>query len=279
MEKRSRARGARPIAKAVRERLSYANVMATVAVFIALGGSAWALTANSVGTKQLKNNAVKTKKIANNAVTAPKLGCRGNSAQDKMVRVGSVCIDKYEASIWTKRIGGQRITGTIPCDADGQDCKGKIFARSVKGVPPRADVTWFQAQQALANSGKRLPTNAEWQQAVAGTPDGALCRVSGGSAQNTGSAAGCVSDWGANDMVGNLLEWVADWAPRAACNGSWGDLSDDFQGVCGAATFGAPGALLRGGSFNNVTGAGPFAVFGSSEPSGSSVAVGFRGAR
>src|SRR5256885_10575002 len=36
--------------------------------------------------------------------------------------------------------------------------------------------TYFQAQQALANSGKRLPTNAEWQAAVAGTPHSSACK-------------------------------------------------------------------------------------------------------
>lgn len=44
----------------IRSRLSYANVMATIAVFIALGGGAYAvgLKRNSVGPKQLKPNAV-----------------------------------------------------------------------------------------------------------------------------------------------------------------------------------------------------------------------------
>jgi hypothetical protein len=40
MKERDEARGARKLARAIRERLSYANVMATAAVFIALGGSA-----------------------------------------------------------------------------------------------------------------------------------------------------------------------------------------------------------------------------------------------
>lgn len=73
------------IVEAVRERLTYANVMATTAVFIALGGSAWALTANSIGTKHLRDRAVKTDKVADSAITARKLGCRGNSARDEMV--------------------------------------------------------------------------------------------------------------------------------------------------------------------------------------------------
>ena len=47
-------------------RLSYANVMATIAVFIALGGASYAavkLPKNSVGTKQLKKNAVTGAKV------------------------------------------------------------------------------------------------------------------------------------------------------------------------------------------------------------------------
>jgi hypothetical protein len=60
----------------LRSRLSYANVMATVAVFIALGGSTYAalsLPKNSVGTKQLKNGAVTNQKLRNGAVTGLKL--------------------------------------------------------------------------------------------------------------------------------------------------------------------------------------------------------------
>lgn len=62
--------------KTLRSRLSYANVMATIAVFVALGGGAIAATQlpkKSVGPKQLKANAVKTGKIADGAVTQAKL--------------------------------------------------------------------------------------------------------------------------------------------------------------------------------------------------------------
>jgi hypothetical protein len=59
----------------LRSKLTYANVMATAAVFIALGGSAYAfhLGKNSVGTKQLKKNAVTTAKVKNEAITAAKV--------------------------------------------------------------------------------------------------------------------------------------------------------------------------------------------------------------
>jgi hypothetical protein len=44
----------------MRPRLTYANVVATVALFVALGGGlAWALGANTVGSRQIKPDAVK----------------------------------------------------------------------------------------------------------------------------------------------------------------------------------------------------------------------------
>ncbi len=60
---------------AVRQRLSYSNVIATMALFIALGGVAVAagLPRNSVGPKQLKRGAVTAAKIRKQAVTSAKL--------------------------------------------------------------------------------------------------------------------------------------------------------------------------------------------------------------
>ena len=44
----------------VRSQLTYANVMATVAVFLALGGGiAWALGTNSVKSKHIKDGQVR----------------------------------------------------------------------------------------------------------------------------------------------------------------------------------------------------------------------------
>ncbi len=54
-------------------RLTYANVMATIAVFLALGGTSYAVTAlprNSVGAQQLKKNAVTSVKVKDGSLTA-----------------------------------------------------------------------------------------------------------------------------------------------------------------------------------------------------------------
>jgi hypothetical protein len=55
----------------VLSRFTYANVMATIAVFIALGGGAYAalkLPAKSVGAKQIKKNAVNSVKVRNGSL-------------------------------------------------------------------------------------------------------------------------------------------------------------------------------------------------------------------
>jgi Sulfatase-modifying factor enzyme 1 len=112
---------------------------------------------------------------------------------------------------------------------------------SIPGVTPAAKVSWFQALAAARNSGKRLPTNAEWQAAALGTPDGAPCRVTSapGGPLLTGTP-GCVSDVGAFDMVGNVWEWVAEWVPISTACPGWlldgvGFKSDDTN--CLARTF------------------------------------------
>src|ERR1700753_1998593 len=64
--------------KRFRPRLTYANVIASLALFIALGGAAAAagLAKNSVGKAQLKKGAVTSKALATQAVTAGKIAAK-----------------------------------------------------------------------------------------------------------------------------------------------------------------------------------------------------------
>lgn len=230
--------------------------------------------------------------------------CVGNSANDVMVKVGPICVDKYESSIWSVADGtgiaygvftGQTVyPGTFP---ENGNWTAAVYAVSKPAVLPSSGVTWFQAQQACALSGKRLLTNAEWQMAAAGTPDPGTdngttdCAVGGTNAVNTGSRSDCVSKWMVNDMVGNVWEWVADWmqgntatwAPSSGTAGaSYG--TDFMNGTNPAISQGAgstnfPTALRRGGSWADGTFAGVFALDAAVGASYSSSGIGFRCAR
>ena len=223
--------------------------------------------------------------------------CRGNDITDELVRVGSLCVDKYEASVWNAPIASSATTqygiyvDDYPCSDNGNDCSSTnpIYARSVAGVTPSRFITWFQAQQACGMSGKRLITNAEWQMAAAGTPDPgtsdnstSTCATNS-ALSSTGSRSNCYSNWNVYDMVGNLWEWVADWMQDNS-NSNSGDISsatygnDGIYGMDDASseTNHFPAALKRGGYWNSGTTAGVFAMEGMLGPSESSSFIGFR---
>ena len=243
------------------------------------------------------------------------LACAGNDSNDIMVRVGPLCVDKYEASVWSTADGpsggGLQLgsasddysagtVGGITCSDNGNDCTGAntIYARSESGVVPSSSITWFQAQQACAASGKRLLTNAEWQMAAAGT-DKTSCNISGGITANTDGNPACVSNWGVVNMVGNVNEWVADWMQGATktsvdvllnptgtqviniptyTTGSLGASYDNdiTAGVQQANSTNFPAAVYRGGG---AGGGGVFTFNANFSPSFSSTVIGFRCAR
>lgn len=251
----------------------------------------------------MKRSLIKGSLVAALAMNAPAAAAAGfptfpvTRCGPDAVLAGSVCLDKYEASVWRVpnpstanallvrqiRLGRATRAGLIaggatqlglttayaPCQSNGQNCANDIFAVSLPAEIPSALITWFQAQEACANAGKRLPTSAEWQMGANGTPDPGPdngttdCNTASGElTAATGARTACVSAVGAFDMVGNLAEWVADWVPAATVCTGWASFSNDQMCLAGASTSRAfPGVLVRGG--DSVTfgeAAGPLAV-------------------
>jgi hypothetical protein len=104
----------------IRSHLSFANVISVIALFAALGGSAYAagLAKNSVGSKQVKKNSLKAADIGRNAVGASEV--RSNA-----IRGGDVA----DGSIGSLDIGDDAVgNGELANDAAGA---GEIADNSV----------------------------------------------------------------------------------------------------------------------------------------------------
>jgi formylglycine-generating enzyme len=151
------------------------------------------------------------------------------------------CIDRFEAHAVQKQGGAE-----VPHPASVRPAKfASLVARSAPGVMPQSSINRAQAEGACMNAGKRLCTLHEWSAACRGVqnrdfPYGAsekkgTCNTGkghlisqlfgenwglhmadpetnmiAGFLARTGEHVGCVSSFGAYDMVGNLHEWVSD---------------------------------------------------------------------
>lgn len=117
----------------IRKRLTYANVMSTVAAFLALGGAtafaAGTLGANSVGTAQLQPSAVTTGKIAKEAVKGGKLA--KNAVTTDRLRDASVSASKLaKEAVGTAQLGKAAVTAEkLAAGAVGAEKLGTINAR------------------------------------------------------------------------------------------------------------------------------------------------------
>ena len=83
------------------------------------------------------------------------VACVGNAgdAADGMSRVGSLCVDKYQARV---DFTGCALNGIAGCTA---------AAVSTAAGSAATGMSWSQAARACANAGKRLLTSGEWMMA------------------------------------------------------------------------------------------------------------------
>lgn len=135
--------------------------------------------------------------------------------------LSSYWIDKYEVTTTQYRQCMQ--AGVCPLPKDRQ-----AFDDPQRARHPVTNVTWSQARTHCQWSGKRLPTEAEWEKAARG-PDGRRypwgtsedpikrwakeqAQIPGGDGiAQVGSLPNTASPYGVLDLIGNVWEWVKDW--------------------------------------------------------------------
>jgi hypothetical protein len=136
--------------RAVLRRLTYANVIATLALFLALGGGAvWAANkqAAKVGTGKLKPNAVTAGKIKASAVTTSKI--RENAVTNAKIREGSVNFGKLAAGT-----GVVASATSSPVAVNGASAVTVSFPTPVSFTPPANVVDLMSVEVRSSNLGR-----------------------------------------------------------------------------------------------------------------------------
>ena len=128
----------------IKSRLTYANVIATVALFLALGGGAFAafkLPKKSVGTKNLKAKAVTEPKLGDKAVSEAKIG-DGAVTAAKLASGAALKNVVYREVVVANQSGGAHTPPDDPeCQAGEVAIDGGVLGTIVaNGVFPGTDV-------------------------------------------------------------------------------------------------------------------------------------------
>src|SRR4051812_20534799 len=121
-----------------RLRPSPAMVVAFIALFVAIGGSSYAVTrlpASSVGSKQLRKSAVRTAHLAKNAVTGAKVKDRSLTASDinvaSLAGVASAANATHAgAAAAVDRVTYVRAPGAVPATPDPTGTQSAIAGAS-----------------------------------------------------------------------------------------------------------------------------------------------------
>jgi hypothetical protein len=141
--------------KQIRQRLTYANVMSSIAVFLILGGATAFAAVKKIGANEIKANSIKTGKIVKEAVTATKI--KKNAVITAKIADGAVT----NAKIADNAVNGAKVEdgsltgadlkldtiGTVPSAKSAQTAQVAQFAGELTGrriffrVPPGTSQT------------------------------------------------------------------------------------------------------------------------------------------
>ena len=154
----------------LRQRLTYANVMATIAVFIALGGSSYA--ALQIDSGEIANNSVRSVDVRNRTLSdrdVKRNGLTGRSIRESR-------LDRVPHAREADRLGGMTAADLLLKCPEGTFLIADVCVETTprSAVPYGAAVAACATSEPTRSPGRRLATYGELLTALGGVP--ARCR-------------------------------------------------------------------------------------------------------
>lgn len=188
------------LGKKFSKHLSYANVMATLAVFMVLGGSAYA--AGKISGSSLKNNSVSGKKLKAGSVSNSKL--RSNAVTNSKISAASVQGSRLAANTLGDREINMAKLGKI-ARATTADNAGKVDSKDASQLTDRCPSGTVDLGSACAETGARA--------AAIGYEAARVCTAAGGYLPRAAELIGADR---ANKITVGTDEWSSDWNGTSA---------------------------------------------------------------
>lgn len=209
--------------KQIRKRLTYANVMSSLAVFLILGGATAFAASKKIGANEIKANAIKTGKIVKEAVVSGKI--KNGAITESKIADGAVTNSKIaDNAVTANKIADNAVTTSkIANDAVTGD---KVKESSLGEVPLAANAGKLGGQLPSA-----FQSSIRWALVAA---DGSIIRQSGGIT-STGGGGIYELNFGANVSNSALLADEIDNGSTAGTTAvmSCADSGQTGFGSCG----------------------------------------------
>lgn len=138
--------------KQIRKRITYANVMSSIAVFLVLGGAS-AYAAKKIGSNEIKGNSITTGKLKKNAVTASKI--KKNSVTTAKIANGAVTGAKLNLGTIGAVPNAVHATNADNANTVGGQSATKIFAKlpNKSGTATIANIAGFTVTASCPTNG------------------------------------------------------------------------------------------------------------------------------
>lgn len=164
--------------KKIRSRLTYANVMSSLAVFLVLGG-ATAFAATKIGSNEIKANAILTGKIKKEAVTTAKLKNDAvTGAKAKESTFGQVPSAANAAFAASAENATPRLYAKVLSNSDGGGVDETVSSKNISDASVSfvgGSVYCFEVGFAVKN----VQASVDWISGGAGTAQPDLGKYSG----------------------------------------------------------------------------------------------------